>query len=393
MKANSALRRICVVISLIALGSCGRDQHESALRERRAAILRQVFTEFHSQSRFPGGVIGAWFRDGTIVVVATGVADRTTNTPMPDSALLHAGSIGKTLYAAWILQLVGEGRLRLDDSVARYLGTEPWYSSIPNASAITVRMLLNHTAGIPVFGDAFMRALVADPGRPRAPLEAVRSVAGANAVAPPGAEFAYSDVNYQPLHLLGERLTGQPAAVDIQHRLLQPHTLARIVPADRKQIPGLVQGYAGEGFFLGFDSVLSDGQLILDPTFEGGGGGFVTNAGDVAKWMALFAEGRVFPAALLADVRRGVPAGQLDVGAQARSGLGVEIVETPLGTAYGHGGFFPGYLSLALWYPSAGVSLAVQVNSSASGALARPLRDVLLAAAQALRDDTTATAR
>jgi D-alanyl-D-alanine carboxypeptidase len=138
---------------------------------------------------------------------------------------------------------------------------------------------------------------------------------------------------------------------------------------------------------MGFDAVMSDGRLILDPSFEGGGGGFVTNPSDLARWMALFAEGKAFPARLLPDVLRGVPAGQLDVGRDALSGLGVEIAQTPLGRAYGHGGFFPGYLSLVLWYPEVGIALAIQVNSSASDALSRPLRDVLHEAARALADE------
>jgi D-alanyl-D-alanine carboxypeptidase len=57
-----------------------------------------------------------------------------------------------------------------------------------------------------------------------------------------------------------------------------------------------------------------------------------------------------------------------------------------LGRAYGHGGFFPGYLSLVLWYPDVGIALAIQVNSSGRDALSRPLRDVLQDAARALAD-------
>jgi D-alanyl-D-alanine carboxypeptidase len=129
---------------------------------------------------------------------------------------------------------------------------------------------------------------------------------------------------------------------------------------------------------------MKDGSLILDPAFEGGGGGFVTNAGDLARWMALFAEGKAFPASLLPEVNNGVPAGQLDVGPDARSGLGVEIVQTPLGLAYGHGGFFPGYVSLVLWYAEPKIAIAIQVNSSAGNAFARPLREVSHEAARAL---------
>jgi D-alanyl-D-alanine carboxypeptidase len=232
-----------------------------------------------------------------------------------------------------------------------------------------------------------MSSLVQDPGRRRSPLDAVQSVAGAKPLFPAGTRFSYSDVNYQLLQLLEEKVTGRSAYVEIQQRVLQPLGLSRIVPADAKSIPGLVPGYAGAGFFLGFDAVMGDSGLILDPAFEGGGGGFVTNAGDLAQWMALFDQGKAFPDSLLPEVRRGVPAGQLDVGKDAVSGLGVEIVQTPLGPAYGHGGFFPGYLSLVLWYPGLGVSVAIQVNSSASDALARPLREVLEEAARALSPD------
>jgi D-alanyl-D-alanine carboxypeptidase len=375
----------CAVAVLASMTACARPPARDAeLASRRAATLRDVLERFRRESRFPGAVLGAWFADGSQVVVASGIADRVTGAPMPDTALLHAGSVGKTLYAAWVLQLVGDRRVGLEDSVSTHLGNEPWYSRVPNAQSLTVRMLLNHTTGIPEYGSSLMQGLLDEPGRVRPPLEAVFSVLGAAPVATAGTKFTYSDVNYQLLQLVAERITGRRANDEISRRVLVPHGLKRIVAADRKLIPGLVQGYAGSGFFLRFDSVLHNDRLILDPTFEGGGGGFVSNAGDLARWMALFAEGKLFDPGLLAEMRMTVPAGQLDVGADARSGLGIEIADTPLGIAYGHGGFFPGYLTLALWYPDAGVSLAIQVNSSAPDALARPLREVLLEAASAV---------
>jgi D-alanyl-D-alanine carboxypeptidase len=352
--------------------------------ERHTTALRQVLERYQAESRFPGAVAGAWLAGGSAVVSAVGVADRDRASPMRPDALLHAGSVGKTLFAALALQLVGDGRIALDERVSRYLGHEAWYPLVPNAETITLRMLLNHTTGIPGYGSEFMSSLIEDPGRRRSPLDAVQSVTGAQPLFPAGTRFSYSDVNYQLLQLLEEKVTGQSAYAEIQERVLRPLGLRRIVPADAKVIPGLVPGYAGAGFFLGFDAVMSDSGLILDPTFEGGGGGFVTNAADLARWMALFGQGRAFPVSLLPEVLRGVPAGQLDVGKDAVSGLGVEIVQTPLGSAYGHGGFFPGYLSLVLWYPDLGISVAVQVNTSAGDALGRPLREVLEEIARAL---------
>jgi len=352
----------------------------------RAGALRGVLERLHATSKFPGAVAAAWFAsDNATVVAAVGEADRERHTRMPESALLHAGSAGKTFFAALVLQLVGEGRLALDAKVSTYLGGEPWYAKLPNADAITIRMLLQHTSGLPEWSGELMQSLVADPGRARTPLDAVTSLAGQPAAFPAGTKFGYTDVNYQLLQLVAEHVTGAPAYAEITRRILAPHQLADVVPADRARIAGLVPGYAGTGFFLGFDAVLTpEGDLRLHPGFEGGGGGFVTSAADLARWLPLFVDGKAYPAALVADVRRGVPAGKLDIGDNARSGLGVEIVDTPLGTAYGHGGFFPGYLTLVLYYPQAGISLAIQVNSSAEGAVSRPLRDVLLEAARAL---------
>ena len=350
----------------------------------RSAKLREVLERFRAESHFPGAVAGAWFADGSTVTVAVGLADRDRGTPMTEGALLHAGSVGKTLFAALAFELIGEGRLGFDEKVYRYLGPEAWYAGIPNAEDITVRMLLNHSTGIPEYGSDFMTSLIHDPGLKRSPLEAILSVAGAKPLFAPGTAFAYSDVNFQLLQLVTEHVTGKPAYTEIQQRMLGPLRLNRIVPADRKVIPGLVPGYAGKDNFMGFDAVMKNGALILDPAFEGGGGGFVTNPGDLARWMALFCNGRAFPDSLLPEVMKGIPAEQLDLGQDAQSGLGVEIYQTPLGLAYGHGGFFPGYISGVLWYPEQRFALAIQVNSSAEGALARPLRDVFTEAARAL---------
>ena len=387
-KSLQIARGALTALVAVTVASCVPAEDIAARRQRaREETLRNVVERFRSESRFPGAVAGAWFTDNSSVVVAVGLVDRDRRLPMTEDALLHAGSVGKTFFAALVLQLVGEERVGLDERVSRYLGTEPWYAAIPNSETITVRMLLNHTSGIPEFGAAFMESLIKEPGRSRSPLDAVKSVGGARASSPAGTAFKYSDVNYQLLQLLAERVTGSSAYDEIRRRLLEPHRLTRVVPADRKEIPGLVPGYAGPGNFLGFDAAMKDGSLLLDPTFEGGGGGFVANAGDLARWMPIFVQGKAFPASLLPEVRRGVAAGQLDVGTDAMSGLGVEIAQTPLGIAYGHGGFFPGYMSLVLWYPDVGIALAIQVNSSASDAVAKPLRDVLHEAARALSKD------
>jgi CubicO group peptidase (beta-lactamase class C family) len=71
-----------------------------------------------------------------------GVADVATKRPITADTVFRIGSITKQFSAAVVLQLAAEGKLKLSDPLAKYL---PAY---PNASAITVQQLLNHTSGI-----------------------------------------------------------------------------------------------------------------------------------------------------------------------------------------------------------------------------------------------------
>lgn len=75
---------------------------------------------------------------------AAGVGDLATGAALRPAAQFRIGSITKTFVATIVLQLAGEGRLRLDEPVARRLP-----GLLANGEQITVRQLLNHTSGLP----------------------------------------------------------------------------------------------------------------------------------------------------------------------------------------------------------------------------------------------------
>jgi D-alanyl-D-alanine carboxypeptidase len=346
--------------------------------------VRRVLEQFRASSGFPGAIAGVAFDDGTSFAVAVGVSDRDKKTPMRETDLLHAGSAGKTLFAALAHQLVAEKRLAYDDKISKYLAKEPWFSRLPNANDITVRMLLNHTSGLPEYGSSFMEALVGAPGAVRSPLDAVRSVLDAKPANAAGAGFAYSDINYQVLGFVMERATGRKAYDEIRRRFLGPLGLKLVVPTDRARIPGLVPGYAGAKNPFGGDVMVVGGALVLDPTFEWGGGGFATNPRDLARWLVAFSTGRAFDPKLMPQVLTAVDAPGLGKG--ARSALGVEIEPTPLGLAYGHGGYFPGYFTQVRWYPDAKIAVALQLNTSDESLVNRSLKDVTDELAKAVKE-------
>ncbi len=372
----------CVVVSAQRKTQTKRVSKVQAKTENRRAIILKILQGFYDESKFPGAIAGVSFSDGSSAAVAIGYANRDTKTPMRKSDFLHAGSVGKTFFAALALQLVAEKRIKLDDQTSKYLDREEWFSRLPNGKTITVRMLLNHTTGLPSFGNEFFQELAKSPGKERSPLEGVKSILDAKPLHPAGTKFSYSDVNYLLLGLVVEKVTGRKAYDEITRRLLKPLNLRQIVPADRPTIPGLVPGYAGVENPFGGDEIMKNGKLLFDPRFEWAGGGFVSNAEDLARWFAAYCQGRAFDSKLLPEVFTAVDAPELGEG--ARYGLGVVIQDTPLGKAYGHGGFFPGYVTWVRYYPKQRMAVALQLNTSDDNLIKKSVRDVLNDLATAL---------
>jgi D-alanyl-D-alanine carboxypeptidase len=334
--------------------------------ERRAR-LQHLLDAYHAEAPFPGGVLVASFSDESTIVVATGVADRDRGTLMVTDARMLAGSVGKMFFAALALQLVAEGRLKLDEPIATYLRGASWLPRLRNADRVTPRMLLNHTSGYSEeMSDCWDTLFVArkrEPLRPHEHLELLQCLFDTPPLFEPGARFHYSDVEYDLLATIEEAVTHATAYAEIQRRFLDPLGLRNTGPSDRPRLPELVPGYAGPHSPFGVpDAMMRDGQLIVNRDIEWGGGGFFSTAADLARWMAACRTGKAIPLELWPQVSRGVDASSLRPG--ITWGLGIAILATPLGPAYGHGGIFPGYMTQVRWYEDLGVALAIQVNTS-----------------------------
>jgi D-alanyl-D-alanine carboxypeptidase len=177
-----------------------------------------------------------------------------------------------------------------------------------------------------------------------------------------GDGWDYSDTNYIVLGLIIERLTGAEYYDELRRRILTPLELRNTVPSDSRRVLGLVQGYAGVDNMFGLpDAVIEDGEFAVNPQFEWTGGGIASTSEDLARWAKELYEGRAFDPALLPIMLESVPA---RLGRNAGYGLGVIIRQTPLGVAWGHSGFFPGYLTEMAYFPDHGIAVAVQYNSS-----------------------------
>jgi D-alanyl-D-alanine carboxypeptidase len=306
-----------------------------------------------------------------------------SKTRMKSTDRMLAGSVGKTFAAALALQLVKEGKIGLDDKIEKYLGKEKWFPRLPNAHEITIRQLMNHTSGLVryEFKEQFTKDLTADPNKVWRPEELLSYLFDTTAPFAAGKGWDYSDTNYIVLGMIIEKVTGKKYYNEVTRRFLTPLKLNNTIPQDRRELKGVVQGYAGPNNpFGGKDEMISGGKFIINPQFEWTGGGMVTTAEDLARWAKAMYEGKSIPSELLPEMLDGVAAPML--GKETKYGLGVIIRKTRAGVSYGHSGFFPGYMTDVMYFPDKKIAVAVQVNTSVPQNLGRPLGRVLVDAAE-----------
>jgi len=118
---------------------------------------------------------------------------------MTADTIFDLASLTKCIATATsVMKLVEDGRIRLSDSVATYL---PEFGQ-NGKKDITIRDLLTHYSGLPPDLDL----KVAWSGREAAYQMAMRE----KPTNPPGSQFVYSDINFETLGFMVEKITGEP---------------------------------------------------------------------------------------------------------------------------------------------------------------------------------------
>ena len=133
-----SIRNTFILFFVASTVLCGRIDAQKKNNQLQAT-LQQKIDSVRQAIDIPSMAFSCVLPSGELVSVSSGMK--------PEQRML-AGSTGKTFFAAVALQLVKEGKLSLDDKVSTHLGKEAWYSRVQNAETITIRQLMNHTAGI-----------------------------------------------------------------------------------------------------------------------------------------------------------------------------------------------------------------------------------------------------
>lgn len=288
---------------------------------------------------------------------ASGVFKRNARKKLKATDGFRIASMSKTFTATLLMQLVEQGKLSLDAHLRDFFPKEFVRKVHPEASAITLAHLLNHTAGLWDFAmsEEWGRELRSDPGKFRHPdaiLEwAVTHGAPAGDV---GAGHVYSDTGYVILGHVLQRVTGVAYKTLCRRRIFRPLGMNETwLEGHEEPLTSLSHSYSGRW----------DG-LQLNGSADWAAGGHVSTVDDLAKFMcALLRDAALVSQASVDRMLVSVPT------PNHRYGLGVgtrrEAVEGRPETAqtfWGHSGHWGSFM---FYVPGLRATITGTVNRAA----------------------------
>lgn len=241
------------------------------------APLTEYLERWLSGAPAAGLSIALTDRQQTLFTAGVGYADLAARSPALPETTFQIGSIGKSMTALALLQLVQAGRLDLNAPISTHL---PWLALPSRYGPITLRHLLSHTAGLPAGTDF----------APAARYEGY-ALRDTEAAWEPGSRYHYSNTGYKLLGWLLEDVTGLDYASVIRQRVLEPLGMRSSEP--------VISHRAWHGMATGYVDLHDDRPRRLNDTlipahwseYAVGDGSQVSTAGDMARFARLFLNG------------------------------------------------------------------------------------------------------
>lgn len=352
---KQVLTAVTALLAAATLTSVALAATSGVAATREATTLQQDVDAL-VRSGAPGVVLRTDTGNHTVNLTA-GVADVRTGRRMRASDRFRVASVAKTYTATVLLQLVGEGRLRLGDTVERWLP-----GLVPAGNRITVRQLLNHTSGLADFEyDPAILApyLAGDLSHPWSPRELVRVAVAHKPLFAPGKGESYSSTNYVLAGLIIETRTGNSLGNELSKRIFKPLGLrATSFPTTSRMTGPHAHGY------LVIQKPPATDVTGLYP-FPWAAGAIISNAADTARFYRALLGGELLRPAELRAMKQTHAQAHVDIPGQ-RYGLGLTRYRLGCGIAWGHAGSFPGYYVYNLTSSGGERQAVLEVNADPS---------------------------
>ncbi|PEI94749.1 D-alanyl-D-alanine carboxypeptidase [Bacillus pseudomycoides] len=322
---------------------------------------------------FPG-ILAKTSEGGKTWGYAAGVADLSTKKPMKTDFRFRIASVTKTFTATVVLQLAGENRLNLDDSIEKWLPGVIQGNGY-DAKQITIRQILNHTSGIAEYSRSKEADFFTNIKKSFTAEELMKIGLSMPPDFAPGKGWSYSNTGYVLLGILIEKVTGNSYAEEIENRIIEPLELSNtFLPGNSSVIPGTkhARGYLQPDGA----SELKD-VTYYNPSIGSSAGDMISTADDLNKFFSSLLGGKLLKEQQLKQMLTTVPTGSAEIGGY---GLGIYETKLPNGVSiWGHTGGIPGFSTFAGGTLGGKHTLAVSLNSMGRANSPDPFKNILLA--------------
>lgn len=345
---------ITLLASMAVCGvSCGTKSEPSFSKDVQNKLDKVVSGKM-AEFGIPGAIVGIWVPGKGSYVVAKGKADIKTGKAANTTDKYRLACITKTFTSTVVLQLVDEGKLKLDDTLNKFdIGV-----NVPNADKITISQLLNHTSGLFNFTDDannFWMKFFENPNKQWTSKELVEIAIAHPPNFPPGQDYRYNNTDYELLKMIIEKETGNKAEDEIKKRIIDPLGLKNTsypYITDNKVPDPHMNGYMPKNWEdLRGTTNLND--LVDCTVYSPFAQGMISNLGDLKVWAKAFAEGK-----LLSKETQKKRLSELVPPDNPQAGLGFLYAAGFIGRS----GELPGYNPAMYYEPTSGITVVAAIN-------------------------------
>ncbi|MDQ6670558.1 MAG: beta-lactamase family protein [Chloroflexota bacterium] len=316
----------------------------------------------------PGLVVAVQLDQDLLLSKAYGSANLDGHIALTPQHIFRVASHSKMFTATAIMQLVEQGRLRLDDSLATHI---PWLQSLEELAAVTVRQVLNHSAGIVRDGSD------ADYWQLEKPFpdgdELRRLAEDGAAVMHANETFKYSNIGFSLLGLVIEATGGLPYNAYVKRHIVDRLGLADTGPEpDGCVLDRLVSGHSARRFGRPRRTIPHIDTRAMSPAT-----GFYSTAEDLCRFGAAQFRGNV---QLLSDASKREmqqPYWKIEQ-AEAHYGLGFSVQTIGERRVVGHNGGFPGQSTSTMIDPVDQLVVVVLINANEANMIAAPIATAMV---------------
>ncbi|MER7949553.1 serine hydrolase domain-containing protein [Streptomyces sp. NPDC096079] len=332
---------------LAAAPSPSADEEFPQLTPAVAARLDRAVQDVMKEAGVPGVTVGLSAPGKGTYIRSFGVADKATGQSMDPGLYMRIGSETKTFTVTALLELVDQGKVKVDDPISKYV------DGVPNGDKITLGNLASMRSGLFNYSadEDFYKALTSDPYRPFTPQELLDYSFKHPIQFQPGAEFQYCNTNLILLGLVVEKVSGTPLNEFIQKNVIEPAGLRHTVFPTNAAFPSP----HAHGYTVQTASGKLEDSTDWNPSWGWAAGAMISDLQDLRTWARVVATGTLLTPQTQAERLKTFPTGLAGAG----YGLGIFNVQGWIG----HNGSLPGYESLTIYLPEAQATLVVVLNT------------------------------